>query len=96
MPNGPFPPFPLSFKPVRAAYPLMLDVTVRLVVIIGGGVVAVRKARGLIDAGATDLRMIAPKFREDVPQLVQKVTERFEPRHLEGAGLVFAASDSAS
>ena len=79
---------------VRAAYPLMLDVTARPVVIIGGGRVAIRKARGLIEAGATDLRMIAPEFREDVPQAVRKIAGCFEPRHLEGAGLVFAATDS--
>jgi siroheme synthase-like protein len=81
---------------VPAAYPLMLDVTDRLAVILGGGAVAVRKARGLIDAGATRIRMISPAFHADVPAGVQKVTARYEPGHLEGAGLVFAATDSAA
>jgi precorrin-2 dehydrogenase / sirohydrochlorin ferrochelatase len=73
----------------------MLDVTDRLVVIIGGGGVAVRKARGLLDAGATRVRMVSPSFREDVPAAVERVSERYEARHLEEAALVFAATDSA-
>jgi siroheme synthase-like protein len=73
----------------------MLDVTDRLVVIIGGGGVAVRKARGLIEAGATRVRMVSPNFRDDAPAAVERVNEPYEARHLEGAALVFAATDSA-
>src|SRR5258708_3822212 len=79
---------------VRASYPLMLDVTDRLVVIIGGGRGAVRKARGLVEAGARRVRMVAPAFPEDVPAAVEKLAERFEPRHLDDAALAFAATDS--
>src|SRR5438874_11292581 len=49
-------------SPVRCAYPLMLDLRDRLVVIVGGGAVAARKARGLLDAGATRVRVISPTF----------------------------------
>jgi siroheme synthase-like protein len=73
----------------------MLDVTDRLVVIIGGGGVASRKARGVLEAGATRVRMVAPAFVEGVPEAVEKVAATYEPRHLDGAGLVFAATDSA-
>jgi precorrin-2 dehydrogenase/sirohydrochlorin ferrochelatase len=73
----------------------MLDVTDRLAVIIGGGRVAVRKARGLIEAGATRIRMVSPRFRDDVPASVERLAESYEARHLEGSGLVFAATDSA-
>ncbi len=80
---------------VRATYPLMLDVSEVIAVIVGGGGVAVRKARGLIDAGCRQVRMVSPTFHDDVPGAVERVAERFEPRHLDGARLVFAATDSA-
>jgi siroheme synthase-like protein len=73
----------------------MLDVTGRLVVIIGGGGVASRKARGVLEAGATRVRMVAPAFADGVPDAVERVTTTYEPAHLDGAGLVFAATDSA-
>ena len=79
----------------RHAYPLLLDVTDRLVVIIGGGVVASRKARGVLEAGATRVRMVAPSFADEVPEAVERVASRYEPAHLDGAGLVFAATDCA-
>jgi len=79
---------------VAFAYPLMLDVTHRLAVIIGGGAVAARKAAGLIEAGATRVRVVAPTFAPNVPERVERVTAAYEARHLDGAQLVFAATDS--
>jgi len=73
----------------------MLNVVDRLCVIIGGGGVAVRKAKGLIDAGAKHIRMVSPGFHPDIPIIVEKISARFEADHLEGAGLVFAVTDSA-
>jgi precorrin-2 dehydrogenase/sirohydrochlorin ferrochelatase len=73
----------------------MLDLTGRLIVIIGGGAVAARKAAGVIEAGATHVRCISPVFKADFPAGVEKVAQRYETRHLDGAGLVFAATDSA-
>ena len=75
------------------AYAMMLDVTDRLVVIVGGGAVAVRKAAGLIECGATRVRCVAPEFDLGLPSGAERVQERYEPRHLDGAGLVFAATD---
>ena len=71
----------------------MLDVGSRLVVIIGGGAVAARKARGLLDAGATRVRCVAPEFRGEIPDPVERVAELYRTAHLEGAQLVFAATD---
>src|SRR5437667_8963831 len=71
----------------------MLDVKERLVVIVGGGRVAVRKARGVIDAGAARVRCIALQIANEMPSLVERLVASFEPRHLEEAGLVFAATD---
>jgi precorrin-2 dehydrogenase/sirohydrochlorin ferrochelatase len=73
----------------------MLDVTDRKIIIIGGGQVALRKAHGLLAAGATDITCIAPQQRDEMPPTVKQIVARFEPKHLDGAGLVFAATDSA-
>ncbi len=75
------------------AYPLMLDVTARPIVIVGGGKVAARKCTGLLAAGATSIRVVSPEFCDGVPSAVVRVAERFEARHLDGAGLVFAATN---
>ncbi len=75
------------------AYPLMLDVSDRPIVIIGGGSVAARKAAGLIECGATRVRCVAPTFDPAMPPAVQRVQHRYEPAQLDGAGLVFAATD---
>jgi siroheme synthase-like protein len=69
-----------------------MDVSDRLVVIIGGGSVAVRKARGLLDAGATRVRAFAPEFDPAMPAGVERVVASYESRQLDGAELVFAAT----
>jgi len=74
-------------------YPITLDLTGRTVVIIGGGRVAARKARGLLDAGAAGVRVVAPTILADVPDAVERVIDRYHAGHLDGAGLVFAATD---
>lgn len=76
-------------------YPLLLDVRERLIVIIGGGPVAVRKANGLIEAGANRIRVIAPEISLTMPATVQRITDMYRREHLDGAGLVFAATDDA-
>jgi precorrin-2 dehydrogenase / sirohydrochlorin ferrochelatase len=78
---------------VASAYPLLLDLGQRLVVIIGGGKVAVRKAGGIVAAGGKLIRVIAPAVEETMPPQVQVVRESFRPEHLEGASLVFAATN---
>jgi siroheme synthase-like protein len=83
----------LSFL-VRFAYPLMLDVSDRLIVIVGGGAVAARKAATLLETGATRIRIVAPQFDPQMSKRVQCISEPYQPHHLDGAQLVFAATDS--
>jgi len=92
--NGPPPCIPLESTSVRHAYPLMLDLTDRLIVIVGGGAVALRKANGLLAAGAQRIHCVAPAFTPDLPPQVQRIQAEFQPAHLDGASLVFAATDS--
>jgi precorrin-2 dehydrogenase/sirohydrochlorin ferrochelatase len=75
-------------------YPILLSVSNRSIVIVGAGSVAARKANGLIEAGATRIRIIAPEIRVEMPAGVEIVREPYDPKHLDGASLVFAATDS--
>lgn len=78
---------------VAAAYPVLLDISRWTAVIIGGGPVAARKARGLLEAGAACVRCVAPAFCDAIPSEVERVRQTYCPEHLEGARLVFAATD---
>jgi len=78
-------------------YPISLDVRDRRVVVLGGGAVAERKVRGLLDAGAA-VTLIAPTCTaalqaEAARQSLEWLPRPFEPSDLDGATLVFAAVD---
>jgi len=81
-------------KPTHFGYPIILDLSGRRAVVVGGGEVALRKARALADAGA-HVRVVAPKlapgFAED--GRFECVAARYEKRHLEGARVAVAATD---
>ena len=78
-----------------AAYPILLDLTDRRVVIVGGGAVAARKAASLLAAGAGRVCVVAPGFASDFPAGVERVERRYDSADLDGADLVFAATDSS-
>ena len=82
-------------SPVRCAYPLMLDLSDRLVVIVGGGAVAARKARGLLEAGARRVRVVSPTFSAEIPAQAERVEQEYDARWIESATLVFAATDNS-
>lgn len=75
-------------------YPILLDVSNTRIFIFGGGVVAMRKVRGLIEAGAKNITVISPEFHEQFPGDVIRVTGFFDPQHLHDAQLVFAATNN--
>jgi precorrin-2 dehydrogenase/sirohydrochlorin ferrochelatase len=79
---------------MQQGYPILLDVSNRLIVIVGGGSVAVRKAAGVLDAGATRVRVVAPEIDPQMPPPVERIKERYSPQRLAGAALVFAATNS--
>jgi len=81
-------------------YPVNLDLHDQLVVIIGGGAVAARKARRLVSAGAR-LRVVAPRLDDRLAALaadasLTHVARGYLPGDLEGALLAFAATDDAA
>ncbi len=84
-----------------SAYPIVLEGSAISAVVIGGGAVALRKARALLNAGAR-VHVIAPDV---VPEFEILAAERdalritpalYETSHLVGATLVIAATNDAA
>jgi precorrin-2 dehydrogenase/sirohydrochlorin ferrochelatase len=73
-------------------FPVFLDLTARLAVVVGGGVVGRRKAASLLGAGATvRLVCLEPRPADESHPALEWRTGPYESRHLDGAALVFAA-----
>ena len=74
-------------------YPVFLDLKDRPVLVVGAGKVALRKTRGLLEAGAR-VTVIAPEWESEFEELsVRLIRRRFRASDLAGAFLVFAATD---
>jgi precorrin-2 dehydrogenase/sirohydrochlorin ferrochelatase len=78
--------------------PINLDIRDRLAVVVGGGPVAARKCAALLEAGARIL-VIAPDLDDSIAAEIEAGRIRhqargFEQDDLEGAFLVFAATDA--
>ena len=72
----------------------------RPAVVVGGGKIGLRKTRLLLDAGAT-LTVIAPEICPEILSLAEQgrlvhVARRFAPGDVEGAMVVFAATDDTT
>ncbi|MDI6827283.1 MAG: bifunctional precorrin-2 dehydrogenase/sirohydrochlorin ferrochelatase [Armatimonadota bacterium] len=81
-----------------AHYPINLDLKNKKCIVIGGGMVAERKAISLLEFGARVL-LIAPELTPALRQLAEKkvvehIPAEYQPGMLEGAFLVIAATDS--
>ena len=72
-------------------YPVALDLRGRACLIIGGGAVALRKAGGLIAAGA-DVTIVAPECLP-MPDGVTVTLRPFVDADLDGVALAMAATD---
>jgi len=76
-------------------FPLFLSLEGRDVLVVGGGPVALDKARQLRAAGAR-VRLVAITVRDELRSVAHEINERpFEPRDVEGAWLVYAAATPA-
>jgi siroheme synthase-like protein len=74
-------------------YPIFLDLKDRAVLVVGAGKVALRKTKGLLEAGAR-VTVVAPKHLPEFAALpVRLVLREFRTGDLGGAALVFAATD---
>jgi siroheme synthase-like protein len=83
---------------VSARYPVMLDVSRLSVVVVGGGEVALRKVRGLVEAGGRP-EIVSPEVHPELRELIREHGLTWHERpYLPGDGfeshLVFAATGS--
>jgi len=77
-------------------YPINIEIRGRLVTVVGGGAVAERKCRTLLEAGAK-VRVIAPHLSRGLSGLVKRgavehLAREYRPGDLAGSFLVFVAT----
>jgi precorrin-2 dehydrogenase / sirohydrochlorin ferrochelatase len=79
-------------------YPVFANIENRLAVIAGGGKVALRKAKDLLESGAR-VKIISPEIHEEIkeqlnsyPDLIKIIRRKYKKGDLKGAFLVFAAT----
>jgi precorrin-2 dehydrogenase len=80
--------------------PINLHIRGRKIVVVGGGEVALRKCRTLLEAGG-NVTVISPSLTPPLMELAEKgeichLSREYGPGDLEGAFLVFAATDKSS
>jgi uroporphyrin-III C-methyltransferase / precorrin-2 dehydrogenase / sirohydrochlorin ferrochelatase len=76
-----------------SGYPLELELAGRRIVVVGGGAVALRRARALVEAGA-DVTVVAPDVAAELAELPLTVRRRrYRAGDLTGAWLVHAATN---
>jgi precorrin-2 dehydrogenase / sirohydrochlorin ferrochelatase len=78
-------------------YPLLLKIVRRLCIVVGGGSVAERKAKGLLSAGG-EVRIISPEITKSLSCLLQDgkiehLARNYTNGDLKDAFLVFAATN---
>lgn len=70
-----------------------MDVEGQLAVVVGGGKVALRKTRGLLEAGAL-VTVVSPQFKPEFDTLnIQRIEREFADEDVNGARLLFAATN---
>lgn len=81
-------------------YPILLNLKDRRVVIVGGGEVALRKLKDLLDAGAR-IALVAPEIHEEIQKLAEAnkqsislLKREYRRGDLDGAALAFGATNS--
>ena len=81
-----------------AYYPAFLNIRGKRCAVIGGGEVALRKVRALLECGA-EVTVISPTLHPDLAQLakarkISLIYREFEPGDLAGAVIAIAATDA--
>lgn len=82
-------------------YPVMMSLDSRRVIVVGGGRVALRKVRSLLESGAS-VTLVSPELHEELQRLVQdpkieRIPDVFDESHLDlhpDVALVFGTTNS--
>ena len=75
-------------------FPMMIDLQGKLVLIVGGGKTASRRAHTLLRCGAV-IHAVSPDFSPDFPKDSRRLTRSFSPNDIHpGLALVIAATNS--
>lgn len=82
----------------RCLYPMMMDISRKEVVVVGGGRVAERKIRDLVKCDAS-VTVISPEVTEPIEKMVERgfaqwLKREFDRNDLEHAFMVIAATDN--
>ncbi len=72
-------------------FPILLNLTGRTAVVVGGGAVGLRKIVALTE-GEAAVRLIDPRPLPELPTGVIHVEQAYRPDHLDGASLAFACA----
>lgn len=79
-----------------ACFPMFVDITGKPCLIVGGGRVALRKAKTLLDFGA-EVSVVAPEVCPELAQLPAAIAKRvFQPEDCKSKLLVVAATNDRS
>ena len=70
--------------------PVVLNLSGKLVVVVGGGTVGSRKLAAILESAA--VRVIDPRPLPDLPPQVTHIAEAYRAEHLDGAALAFACA----
>jgi len=85
----------MASGPGMSGYPIEVDVRGRLAVVVGGGAVALRRTRALVESGARVV-VVAPDPRTELAELpVTLRRRRYRDGDLAGAWLAHAATDDS-
>ncbi|MCR5834790.1 MAG: bifunctional precorrin-2 dehydrogenase/sirohydrochlorin ferrochelatase [Selenomonadaceae bacterium] len=81
---------------IKISYPINLELTGKSCAVIGGGKVALRKIRGLLETGAR-VKVIAPEVCTEIESLRREIIllrEKFSPEMIDDEILIIAATDN--
>ncbi|MDT4935556.1 MAG: uroporphyrin-III C-methyltransferase / precorrin-2 dehydrogenase / sirohydrochlorin ferrochelatase, partial [Pseudonocardiales bacterium] len=77
-------------------FPLLLDLSGRPVLVVGGGAVGTRRVRSLLEAGAS-VRVVAPEVTDQLAASGVPIERRlFRAADLDGAWLAIACTDDGA